>query len=50
MDSKCSMLVLSCDKNVGVLKIFFDFLRKNWPDCPYNVYLGMETWGGGKRI
>lgn len=38
----CSILVLSCDKNVGVLNIFFDLFHKNWADCPYKIYLGME--------
>lgn len=36
------ILVLSCDKNKWLLKIFFEQFAKFWPGCPYNVYLSME--------
>jgi len=39
---KCSILVLSCDHNQGLLNIFFDRFKKFWPDCEYTVYLGTE--------
>ncbi len=39
----CSLLVLSCDKNSSLLKIFFDFINDNWPDCPFPKYLGIEN-------
>lgn len=42
MKDECAILVLSCDKNKGLLNIFFDFFRRNWKDCPYKIYLGME--------
>lgn len=38
----CAVLIVSCDKNKGVLDIFFDFFKKNWHDCPFDIYLGME--------
>lgn len=43
MKNDCSVLVLSCDKNISLLNIFFDFFNKNWNDCPFPVYLGLET-------
>lgn len=38
----CSVLVLSCDKNISLLKILFDFLDRNWVDCPFEMYVGLE--------
>lgn len=38
----CSVLVLSCDKNISLLKILFDYLDKNWNDCPFRMYVGLE--------
>jgi hypothetical protein len=43
MKDECSVLVLSCDKNEGLLNIFFDFYKRNWSDCPYKIYLGVEN-------
>lgn len=40
MNSKCAILVLSCDKYASLWKPFFSQFHKYWPDCPYNVYLG----------
>lgn len=39
---KCSILVLSCDRNQGLLNIFFDRFKKLWAGCEYTVYLGLE--------
>lgn len=39
---ECAVLVISCDKNLGLLQIFFDFFKKNWTDCPFPIYLGLE--------
>lgn len=39
----CSIMVLSCDRNKNVVDIFFRFFKKNWGDCPFDVYLGMEN-------
>lgn len=41
-NTDCSILVLSCDKNKALLKIFFDFFDKNWNKCPFEIYLGLE--------
>lgn len=42
MDSQCEILILSCDKNISVLNIFFRFFRDNWPQCEMPVYVGLE--------
>lgn len=39
---ECAILILSCDKNESLLNIFFDFFFKNWPDCPFECFLGLE--------
>lgn len=39
----CSILVLSCDKNISLLNILFDFFQKFWKDCPFPIFLGIET-------
>lgn len=41
--NECAILIISCDKNLGLLKIFFDFFNENWTDCPFPVYLGLEN-------
>lgn len=38
----CAVLVLSCDKNISLLNILFDFLNKEWGDCPFQMYVGLE--------
>lgn len=43
MIDNCAILILSCDKNKGLLNIFYDFFKKNWADCPFKVYLGIES-------
>jgi hypothetical protein len=35
-----SILVVSCDKYADLWKPFFKVFRKQWPDCPYPIYLG----------
>jgi len=40
---KCAVLILSCDKYQDLWKSFFQQFWKNWPDCPYPVYLGSNT-------
>ena len=39
----CSVLVSSCDAYEDVWYPFFYFLKKNWSDCPYPIYLSTET-------
>jgi len=39
----CAVLILSCDKYSDLWLPFFDALFKNWPDCPYQIYLGSNT-------
>lgn len=36
----CALLVVSCDAYSDLWKPFFTLLDRNWPDCPYTVYLG----------
>lgn len=40
MNRKYAILIPSCDKNYDLWAPFFDLFWKNWPDCPYTVYLG----------
>lgn len=39
-DSRCSLLVLSCDAYADLWRPFFTLLIQNWPACPYRVFLG----------
>ncbi len=36
----CSVLVSSCDAYSDLWTPFFTLFWRNWPDCPYSVYLG----------
>lgn len=36
---KTVILVISCDRYADVWKPFFSLFRKNWPDCPYRIFL-----------
>ena len=36
----CSVLVSSCDAYSDLWTPFFNLFWRNWPDCPYRVYLG----------
>lgn len=38
-----SVVILSCDKYSDLWAPFFSLLEKNWPDCPYDIYLGSNT-------
>ena len=38
--SKISLLVVSCDRYSDLWKPFFTIFWRNWPDCPFPVYLG----------
>jgi hypothetical protein len=38
--SSCSVLVSSCDAYSDLWTPFFTLFWRNWPDCPYPVYLG----------
>jgi len=42
MEKTCSILILSCDKNLQLLKLFFEMFDKYWADCQYDVYVSME--------
>lgn len=35
-----AVLILSCDKYSDIWSPFFETFFKNWPDCPYQIYLG----------
>jgi hypothetical protein len=37
--SEISIVVLSCDRYSDLWKPFFSVFWKNWPDCPFPVYL-----------
>ena len=41
--SRCSLLVMSCDKNHKLLSLFLDFFSKNWKDCSFPVYVSLEA-------
>lgn len=43
LDSRCSLLVLSCDAYADLWQPFFSLLREKWPDCPYPIFLGAGT-------
>lgn len=40
MKSEFAVLILSCDKYSDLWEPFFSQFWKNWPNCPYKVYLG----------
>lgn len=42
MKHNCSILILSCDKNIKLLELFFIFFNKYWQDCPYEIYISLE--------
>lgn len=39
----CTILVNSCDKYEDAWNPFFNLLKKQWPDCPYDIVLSTET-------
>ena len=40
MNHNNAILILSCDKYSDLWDPFFELFRKNWSDCPYQIYLG----------
>ncbi len=38
-----AVLVVSCDKYSDLWSIFFRLLKKYWPDCPYQIYMGSNN-------
>lgn len=42
-DFDCTILVNSCDKYEDLWYPFFELLRVNWPDCPYDIVLNTES-------
>lgn len=43
MDTKCTVLICSCDKYQDILPPFFTLFKKYWPDCPYDIALSTES-------
>lgn len=41
-NTMCSILVLSCDKNSDLMNLFERHFVRYWPDCQYNIYVGLE--------
>lgn len=39
-ESRCALLVVSCDAYADLWPPFFSLLRRHWPDCPFPIYLG----------
>lgn len=52
MKSNSAILILSCDKYQDLWRPFFKLFWKNWPNCPYQVYLGSNQtpYIGSKRV
>lgn len=44
-DSRCSVLLSSCDKYEDAWRPFFFFFNREWRNCPYQIYLNTETKG-----
>ena len=42
-DNDIAILVVSCDAYQDLWHPFFHCLFKNWPDCPYPIFLGSNT-------
>ena len=42
MENNCSILILSCDKNKELLKVFFETFDFYWKDCAYEIFISME--------
>ena len=41
--NRCSLLIMSCDKNQKLLSLFLEFFSKNWGNCSFSVYVSLET-------
>lgn len=42
-NSKCSVLVTSCDAYEDAWEPFFSLFKHMWPDCPFPVFLNTES-------
>ena len=42
-DAVPPLLIVSCDRYQDVWKPFFAIFRRQWPDCPFPVYLGTNS-------
>lgn len=42
MNNECSVLVLSCDANLDVVELNLRVMEKQWPDCPWTIFVGLE--------
>ena len=40
-----SLLLVSCDKYMDIVRVFEQSAVKYWPDCPYKKYLLTESVG-----
>ena len=43
MRDNLSILLLSCDKYIDVVRKNLEFLDKYWSKCPYDIYIGVES-------
>ena len=39
---KIAIFIMSCDKTADVARIFVDAFSKHWPNCPYEIYMGVN--------
>lgn len=44
--NELGVMVLTCDKNIDVLRMFLRNLRKYWPDYHGEVFICTESWRG----
>jgi hypothetical protein len=42
--SEISVLVISCSLYKNIWDPFFHLFQKNWPDCPFDIYLGTDKY------
>lgn len=43
MNNKCSVLITTCDNYSDAWHPFFELFKKNWNNCPYDIYVNSET-------
>lgn len=43
MTAEIPLLVVSCDRYCDLWPVFFAVFRRQWPDCPYPIYLGTNS-------
>ncbi len=46
MENECVLLMLGCDKNIDLVELNLDMIKRFWPDCPFPVYISLETYHG----